>query len=104
MYVNVTGGAFPGGDLSKLSDGPSREERDSQRARAVVEVTGINGSVSRSVIETVNGYLYTPLAAVEAARRVLACEKRLGFDTPTMLFGASFAESIAGTRVMDQLV
>lgn len=102
MFVNVTGNGFPGGDLSQLPDGPSREERDSQRARAVAEVTGADGSVARSVIETVNGYSYTPLAAVEAARRVLGGERRAGFDTPARLFGANFAESIAGTRIVDQ--
>lgn len=102
MFVNVTGGAFPGGDLSELPDGPSSEERAGQRARAVVEITGADGSIARSVIETVNGYSYTPLVAVEAARRVLASEKRAGFDTPARLFGASFAETIAGTQISDQ--
>jgi short subunit dehydrogenase-like uncharacterized protein len=54
------------------------------------------------VIETVNGYSYTPLVAVEAARRVLAGEKRAGFHTPARLFGATFAETIAGTQISDQ--
>lgn len=101
MFVNVTGGTFPGGDLSKLPDGPSSQERDGQRARAVVEVTGANGAVARSVIETVNGYSYTPLVAVEAARQVLAGKVRAGFDTPARLFGAGFAESIPGTQISD---
>jgi short subunit dehydrogenase-like uncharacterized protein len=101
MFVNVTGGSFPGGDLSKLPDGPSREERDGQWARAVAEVTGADGSMARSMIETVNGYTYTPLAAVEAARRVLGGEQQAGFDTPARLFGAGFAESIPGTTVCD---
>lgn len=102
MFVNVTGNAFPGGDLSKLPDGPSREEREDQRARAVAEVTGADGAVARSVIETINGYSYTAISAVEAVRRVLAGENRAGFLTPARLFGASFAESIAGTRIFDR--
>jgi hypothetical protein len=53
------------------------------------------------VIETINGYSYTPLAAVEAARRVLAGERRSGFETPGRLFGVEFAESIAGTVIVD---
>ncbi|RYE38484.1 MAG: AraC family transcriptional regulator [Hyphomicrobiales bacterium] len=32
------------------------------------------------MIETVNGYTYTPLVAVEAARRVLSGERSEGFD------------------------
>ncbi|MEJ2801672.1 saccharopine dehydrogenase NADP-binding domain-containing protein [Comamonadaceae bacterium PP-2] len=99
MFVHVTGDAFPGGDLSALPDGPSAEQRDAQRARAVVEVIGQDGTVVRAVIETVNGYSYTPLVAVEAARRVQLGEHRPGFQTPAQLFGPDFAETIADTRV-----
>ena len=101
MFVHITGEAFPEGDLSLLPDGPTQAQRDAHRARAVAEVTGADGSVARSVIETVNGYSYTPLAAVEAARRVLAGERRPGFQTPAKLFGVGFAQSIAGTRIID---
>ncbi|MVV49921.1 hypothetical protein EJA72_16995 [Pseudomonas sp. PB120] len=101
MFVHITGDAFPEGDLSQLPDGPSAQQREAHRARAVAEVTGADGTVVRSVIETVNGYTYTPLAAVEAARRVLGGERRPGFETPARVFGAGFAETIAGTTVTD---
>jgi short subunit dehydrogenase-like uncharacterized protein len=101
MYVHITGEAFPEGDLSLLPDGPTQAQRDAFRARAVAEVTGLDGSVARSVIETVNGYSYTPLAAVEAARRVLGGERRAGFETPAKLFGVGFAQTIAGTQIID---
>ena len=101
MFVHVSGDAFPEGDLSTLPDGPSAEERDAHRARAVAEVTGADGTAARSVIETVNGYSYTPLAAVEAARRVLAGEHEPGFQTPVRVFGAGFAETISGTTITD---
>lgn len=101
MFVNVTGDAFPEGDLSQLPDGPSAQQRQAHPARAVAEVTGADGSVARSQIETVNGYTYTPLAAVEAARRVLAGDRHPGFATPAQLFGAGFAQTIAGTSIQD---
>jgi short subunit dehydrogenase-like uncharacterized protein len=101
MFVHIAGDAFPEGDLSQLPDGPTLEERDAHRARAVVEVTGADGSIARSVIETVNGYSYTPLAAVEAARRVLQGERRLGFTTPAQVLGSGFAETIQGTVISD---
>jgi short subunit dehydrogenase-like uncharacterized protein len=101
MFVNVTGDAFPEGDLSQLPDGPSAQQRQAHPARAVAEVSGADGSVARSIIETVNGYSYTPLAAVEAARRVLAGDRRPGFATPAQVFGGGFAESIAGTVITD---
>ena len=101
MFVHIAGDAFAEGDLSRLPDGPTAEEREAHRARAVVEVTGAGGAIARSVIETVNGYSYTPLAAVEAARRVLEGERRPGFTTPVRVFGVGFAESIAGTVISD---
>ena len=101
MFVHITGEAFPEGDLSLLPDGPTQAQRDTHRARAVAEVTGLDGTVARSVIETVNGYSYTPLAAVEAARRVLGGERRAGFQTPAKLFGVGFAQTIAGTQITD---
>jgi len=99
MYVHVSGDAFPSGDLSRLPDGPSQEERAGNVARAVVEMTGVDGDIHHAVIETVNGYSYTPLAAVEAARRVLNGTSLPGFQTPAKVFGADFALSIQGTRI-----
>jgi short subunit dehydrogenase-like uncharacterized protein len=99
MYVHVAGDGFPEGDLSLLPDGPTAEQRDAHGAAAVVEVTSGDGTVTRAVIETVNGYSYTPLAAVEAARRVLAGDVRPGFQTPARVFGHGFAETIEGTTV-----
>lgn len=101
MFVHIAGDAFPEGDLSQLPDGPTAEQRDAHRARAVVEVIGADGTTAKSVIETVNGYSYTPLAAVEAARRVMNGERRTGFATPAAVFGDGFAESIAGTVITD---
>ena len=102
MFVHVSGDAFPEGDLSQLPDGPSAQERDANRARAVAQVTGADGSVLRSVIETVNGYTFTPLAAVEAARRVLDGDRQAGFATPASVFGVEFASTIAGTVITDR--
>ena len=99
MYVHASGDAFPSGDLSRLPDGPSQEERAGNVARAVVEMTGVDGDIHHAVIETVNGYSYTPLAAVEAARRVLSGTSQPGFQTPAKVFGADFALSIQGTRI-----
>lgn len=98
-FVHVSGSAFPTGDLMALPDGPSAEERDANRYQAVVEMTGTGGETVRAILDTVNGYSFTPIAAAEAARRVLAGEAQPGFRTPTELFGNSFAETIADTTI-----
>jgi short subunit dehydrogenase-like uncharacterized protein len=101
MFVHVSGDAFPQGDLASLPDGPNAEERDAHRARAVAEVTGTDGRTVRSMIETPNGYTYTSLAAVEAARRVLSSDYQPGFQTPVTVFGPVFAQGIADTSITD---
>ena len=100
-FVHVTGDGFPQGDLSALPDGPSEQERLAHRYQAVAEVTGEDGAVVRSVLDTVNGYTFTAVAAAEAGRRVLAGEQRPGFQTPAQLFGNGFAETIADTTIVD---
>lgn len=100
-FVHVTGDGFPQGDLSALPDGPSEQERLANRYQAVAEVTGSDGDIVRSVLDTVNGYTFTATAAAEAGRRALAGEHRPGFQTPAMLFGNGFAETIADTTIVD---
>jgi short subunit dehydrogenase-like uncharacterized protein len=100
-FVYLTDGAFPEGDLAAMSDGPTVDERDANRYHAAVEVTGEDGTVVRSILETVNGYTFTTIAAAEAARRVLNGEARPGFQTPAGLFGDGFAETIADTTIVD---
>jgi short subunit dehydrogenase-like uncharacterized protein len=100
-YVHVTDGAFPEGDLAAMPDGPTLEQREANRYHAAVEVTGNDGTVVRSILDTVNGYTFTTLAAAEAARRVIGGEARAGFQTPAVLFGDGFAETIADTTIVD---
>jgi short subunit dehydrogenase-like uncharacterized protein len=100
-FVHVSEGAFPEGDLAAMPDGPTLEQREANRYYAAVEVTGEDGTVVRSALDTVNGYTFTTIAAAEAARRVVGGEQRPGFQTPAMLFGDGFAETIADTIIED---
>ncbi|WP_159586483.1 saccharopine dehydrogenase family protein [Chelativorans xinjiangense] len=100
-FVHVTGDGFPQGDLSLLPDGPSEEDRLANRYQAAVEVTDAEGQVTRSLLDTVNGYTFTAMAAAEAGRRALAGEVRPGFQTPAVLFGSGFAQTIADTTIVD---
>lgn len=100
-YVHLTDGAFPEGDLKAMPAGPTLAQREANRYHAAVEVTGEDGTVVRSILDTVNGYTFTAIAAAEAARRVLDGEARPGFQTPTGVFGDGFAETIADTTIID---
>ncbi|MBD9388519.1 saccharopine dehydrogenase NADP-binding domain-containing protein [Agrobacterium sp. AGB01] len=100
-FVHVTGDGFPQGDLSLLPDGPSEEERLANRYQAAVEVIDADGRTVYSILNTVNGYTFTAMAAAEAGRRVLGGEFRPGFQTPAALFGNGFAQTIADTTIVD---
>lgn len=100
-FVHVSGDAFPDGDLKALPAGPNAQQRAANRYQAAVVVMGGDGTVVRSVLDAVNGYSFTALAAAEASRRVLGGEIRPGFQTPAGLFGAGFAETIADTKITD---
>jgi len=84
-----------------MPDGPTLGQREANRYHAAVEVTGEDGTVARSILDTVNGYTFTTLAAAEAARRVIGGEAKAGFQTPAGLFGDGFAETIADTTITD---
>lgn len=100
-FVHLTGSGFPQGDLAALPDGPSELERKANRYQAVVEASDSHGNIVRSILDTVNGYTFTAIAAAEAGRRVLMGEDRPGFQTPALLFGNGFAETIADTTIVD---
>lgn len=100
MFVNIKENVLPEG-IAAMAEGPSLEERVANRASAVAEVTGSDGTVVRARIDTVNGYSYTPLAAVEALRLLMVGQFKPGFQTPATVFGAGFAVSITGTRIID---
>jgi short subunit dehydrogenase-like uncharacterized protein len=100
-FVHVSAGAFPTGEVRQMPAGPTFEEREASRYHAAVKVTDADGTVVRSLLDTVNGYTFTAMAAAEAARRVLAGEVRPGFQTPAGVFGNGFAETIADTRIID---
>ncbi|KAK5133470.1 hypothetical protein LTR08_007712 [Meristemomyces frigidus] len=100
-YVHVSGDAFPSGDLADLPAGPTAQQRDANPYYAAVEVINEDGGAVGAVLNTVNGYTFTVLASVEAARRVMAGEVPSGFQTPVGLFGVGFVETIADSKIVD---
>lgn len=82
-------------------EGPSAAERAASRYQAYAEVTGRDGALARSVIDTPSGYSYTPLSGVEIARRVLAGDAPAGFRTPASAFGPELALAVGSTTIRD---
>ncbi|PWC18816.1 saccharopine dehydrogenase family protein [Brenneria corticis] len=98
-FVHISGNTFPAGEISTMPEGPDEAERKRHRYQASVTVTAEDGAQSQAILDTVNGYTFTAMAAAEAARRVQNGDVRPGFQTPAGLFGKTFAEAIADTTI-----
>jgi short subunit dehydrogenase-like uncharacterized protein len=98
-FAHVSEGVFPSGDLADLPDGPTDEEREANPYRAAATITTADGTVKHAVLHTVNGYTFTSVASVEAAKRVLGGQVLAGFQTPVSVFGSSFIETIPGSKL-----
>jgi short subunit dehydrogenase-like uncharacterized protein len=52
-------------DPATMPEGPTEEERNAGRSKVLAEVTDLDGTVVRSLIDTPSGYAFTQLSAVE---------------------------------------
>ncbi|KAI3322700.1 Saccharopine dehydrogenase-domain-containing protein [Xylariaceae sp. AK1471] len=86
-FAYASGSSFPASDLDLLPNGPTAEEREANPYHAAVKVVGKDGPIMRAVLHTANGYTFTHIASVEAARRILLGEARKGFQVPVAVFG-----------------
>ena len=94
-----TDAGFP--DVDGASPGPTADERSQGRYLALAEVTGRDGHVARSLIDTPTGYTFTQLSSVEIARRVLDGQLTAGFQSPASAYGPELATGIADTTIVD---
>jgi saccharopine dehydrogenase (NAD+, L-lysine-forming) len=89
--------------LTRLADrfvrGPSAEELKTGRCLLFGEVTDAGGRVERLRLETPDGYQLTVDAAIAAVERVVQ-ENLRGALTPSRAFGAEFALSLPGVRLL----
>lgn len=98
-YVHTSGAAFPSGDLSRIPEWPTEEERNANLYHAAATVIMSDGSIRQALLHTINGYTFTPIASIEAVRRMLGGEVRLGFQTPADIFGADFVGDVQGSEI-----
>ena len=64
-------------------------------------LTTVDGIVKKEVLHTVNGYTFTSLASVHAARLVLGGKYQPGFQTPAGIFGPEFVQTVSGSRIVE---
>jgi len=81
--------------------GPGAAERARHRSRLYGEVEDAVGRRAASRLVVAEGYTFTARAAVACAERVLAGGAPVGFQTPSLAFGADFVLSVEGSERVD---
>ncbi len=82
--------------IGRTVTGPDATARSRARAFLWGEARAEDGTTATATLETPEGYAFTAVAAIESVTRVLSGETRAGCLTPSLAFGAGFAESIEG--------
>jgi short subunit dehydrogenase-like uncharacterized protein len=76
--------------LNIAPPGPAEENRKRGLALIVGEVSDSTGRIVRSRLQTSEGYSFTAQSTVEIMRRMLASDWKVGFQTPSRVYGADF--------------
>jgi hypothetical protein len=89
---------FPSGDLNILPDSSTDEEREANPCRATATITAADGTIEYVVMHTAIGYIFSSVASVEAAKRVLGGQVIVGLQTSMSVFGGNLIESVLGSK------
>jgi short subunit dehydrogenase-like uncharacterized protein len=82
-------------------EGPSEAQRVSKRQVILAEMEDPWRRSTRARITTLDGYSFTPLAALALVERVLQGDAEAGFQTPAGLYGPDFILGFEGTERED---
>lgn len=90
--------ALPAG---RAEEGQSKPERNAERSKLLVEVTGEDGTIVRSMADMPDAYMPTATSAVEIVSRALNGSYKIGFQSPGSAYGAELITSLPDVRVTD---
>ncbi len=81
--------------------GPSDEQRKKAKSYVFGKVTDEAGNQFSAGLETLEGYTLTALCALHIVKKVLAGDLKIGFQTPSMAYGADLILEIQGSSRKD---
>ena len=76
-------------------------EPGTERSKILVEVTGKDGTVVRSMADMPDGYGPTVTSAIEVVSRALNGEYRSGYQSPASAYGAELLTSLENVNITD---
>ena len=85
----------------KFAEGQPNNEQAAERSKILVEVTGEDGTVARSMVDTPDGYMPTVTSAVEVVNRALKGSFQNGFQSPASAYGAELLSSLFDVNITD---
>lgn len=89
-----------GGNI-KFEEGHHKSGPTAERSKILVEVTGEDGTVVRSMADTPEGYMPTVTSAVEVVNRALNGSYKIGFQSPASAYGAELVTSLPDVNITD---
>lgn len=92
--------ADAGGTLN-FEEGHPKNGQTAERSKILVEVTGEDGTVVRSMVDTPNGYMPTVTSAVEVVNHALKGSFKIGFQSPASAYGAELLSSLFDVKLTD---
>lgn len=81
--------------------GPTEARRMKRFATMIGEVTNDQGGKAESKLQTREGYTFTAQVTVEIVKRILNNEYKIGFQTPSLAYGADFILQFDGVKRED---
>jgi short subunit dehydrogenase-like uncharacterized protein len=84
--------------IDLLIKGPTEERRKNASAIFIGEATNQNGGRAVSKLTTPEGYTCTALTTVEIVKRILNNDLKVGFQTPSLAYGANFILQFNGVK------
>jgi short subunit dehydrogenase-like uncharacterized protein len=78
--------------IDRQPEGPSDEARRSARALLIGAARNEKGESVRARLTTPEGYTLTALTALDIASRAASGEVKLGFQTPSLAYGADYIQ------------
>lgn len=95
--------AAPAAEDGKLTfeEGHPELGATTERSKILVEVTGKDGTVARSMADTPDGYMPTVTSAVELVYQALNGSIKVGFQSPGSAYGAELITSLQDVNITD---
>jgi short subunit dehydrogenase-like uncharacterized protein len=93
--------SFLKGQIDKQPEGPTDEQRRKGEAILIGVARNGKGDTVRSRLRTPEGYTLTAATALAIAQRAANGDVKVGFQTPSLAYGADFVLGFDGVRRED---